>query len=93
MFAHVIYFMFLGLLGGVTYVIINIDGWEGLTSFNSCKRYVIGTISGYIYDILYSDYSFPNAIMCWVAGYMGITFIEGIINRFTEKEEEPHPPE
>lgn len=84
--AHVLYFMFLGLLGGVTYVIINIDGWEGLTSFDSCKRYVIGIIVGFLYDGLYSDYNFPNFIMCWVAGYMGISFIEGLINKFTEKE-------
>ena len=90
---HFIYFMFLGLLGGVTYVIINIDGWAGLTSFDSCKRYVIGTIVGFLYNVLYSDYSFPNSMMCWVAGYMGISFIEGLINRFTEKKEEPHRPE
>ena len=93
MFAHVIYFMFLGLLGGVTYVIINSKGWSDFTSFDSCKRYVIGLVTGFIYDGLYSEYNFPNFIMCWVAGYMGITFIEGIINRFTEEEEETHPPE
>ena len=82
-----LWFMFLGLLGGVTHVIINSNGWKELTSFNSGKRYVIGIIVGFIYNILYSDYSFPNSIMCWVAGYMGISFIEGIIDRFTEKKE------
>ena len=88
---HFIYFMFLGLLGGVTYVIINSNGWGDLTSFDSCKRYGAGIIVGFLYNHLYSDYNFPNSIMCWVAGYMGITFIEGIINRFTEEEEETHP--
>ena len=89
---HFIYFMFLGLLGGVTYVIINSKTWGDLTSFDSCKRYAIGLITGFIYDGLYNNYSFPNSIMCWVAGYMGISFIEGLINRFTEKKEQPHPP-
>lgn len=88
--AHFLYFMFLGLLGGVTYVIIHSDGWSEMISFDSCKRYMIGGISGFIYDGLYSSYNFPNFIMCWVAGYMGITFIEGLIEKFTEKEEQPH---
>ena len=87
-----LWFMFLGLLGGLTHVIINSDGWNDMTSFTSCKRYVIGIIVGFIYNILYSDYSFPNSIMGWVAGYTGIAFIEGLIDRFTKKEEEPHPP-
>ena len=82
-----LWFMFLGLLGGVTYVVINSDGWNDMASFDSCKRYVIGLIVGLLYNHLYSDYSFPNSIMCWVAGYMGISFIEGLINRFTKKGE------
>ncbi len=84
---HFVYFMFLGLLGGVTYVIINSESWADLASFDSGKRYIIGLIVGFLYDGLYNDYSFPNSIMCWVAGYMGISFIEGLINRFTQKEE------
>ena len=87
---HFLWFMFLGLLGGLTYVFVNSDGISDITKFDSCKRYVLGIVSGFIYNILYSDYNFPNSIMCWVAGYMGVTFIEGLINRFTEKEEEPH---
>ena len=81
------YFMFMGLLGGLTYVIVNSNGWAGLTSFDSVKRYGLGIIVGFLYNHLYSDYSFPNSIMCWVAGYMGISFIEGLIYKFTEKEE------
>ena len=84
---HFLYFMFLGLLGGVTYVIVNSKSLADLTSFDSCKRYALGIIVGFLYDGLYSIYSFPNFIMCWVSGYMGITFIEGLIDRFTKKEE------
>ena len=83
--------MFLGLLGGITHVIINSKNISDLTSFSACKRYVISIISGFLYNILYSDYSFPNSIMCWVAGYMGTSFIEGLVKRFTEKKE-PRPP-
>ena len=92
MVEHFAWFMFLGLLGGVTHAIINSKKWSDLTSFTSGKRYAIGVISGFIYNILYSDYSFPNSIMCWIAGYMGISFIEGVIERFAKKEELPRPP-
>lgn len=84
---QVLWFVVLGLLGGVTYIIVNSEKWADLTTFAACKRYVIGGIVGFLYNILYSDYSFPNSIMCWVAGYMGVTFIEGLLSRFTKKNE------
>ena len=80
-------FIVLGLLGGITYVFINSESVEDLTKFESVKRYIIGAISGFLYNILYSEYNFPNFIMCFVAGYMGTTFIEGLVNRFGPKEE------
>ena len=80
-------FIILGLLGGITYVFINSDSVDDLTKFDSVKRYVIGAISGFIYDILYSEYNFPNFIMCFVAGYMGTTFIEGLIDKFGPQKE------
>ena len=75
------WFVMLGLLGGVAYVIINSDSWGDLSTFASCKRYIVGAISGFLYQILYSDYNFPNSVMCFVAGYMGTTFIEGLTKR------------
>ncbi len=85
-------FMFLGLLGGISYVIINSEGWSDLTSFSAFKRYALAIISGFIYDVLYSEYSYPNFIMAYVSGYMGTSFIQEIVDRFTEKEELPRPP-
>jgi hypothetical protein len=82
---EVLWFIFLGLLGGITYAIINSKKWADLITFSSCKRYIIGVIIGFLYNILYSEYSFPNTIMCWVSGYMGVTFIEGLLNRFLKK--------
>ena len=90
--SEVFTFMFLGLLGGVSYVIINSKGWSDLTTFSSCKRYALGLISGFIYDILYSEYSYPNFIMAFVSGYMGTSFIQGLADRFAEKKEQPRPP-
>ena len=80
--AEICWFIFLGLLGGVAYVFINSDGWGDLSTFASYKRYIIGALSGFLYQILYSDYNFPNSIMCFVSGYMGTTYIEGLTKRF-----------
>ena len=81
---QVLWFVVLGLLGGVTYIIVNSEKWADLKTFSAYKRYVIGGIVGFLYNILYSDYSFPNSIMCFVAGYMGVTFIEGLLNRLSK---------
>ena len=83
---QIIWFVFLGLLGGITYVFINSDSVDDLTQFEAFKRYIIGGVVGFLYNILYSDYGFPNSIMCFVSGYMGITFIEGLIDRLSSKE-------
>lgn len=87
-FEQILWFIFLGLLGGITYVFINSDSVDDLKKFEAFKRYILGGIVGFLYFQLYSDYSFPNSIMCFVSGYMGTTFIEGLIDKFGPKEEE-----
>jgi len=84
---EVLWFIFLGLLGGVAYVIINSDSMDDLFTYASGKRYVIGIISGFLYQILYSQYDFPNSIMCFVSGYMGTTFIEGLTERLSNNKD------
>ena len=76
-----IYFTVMGLLGAVAYILVNSDECKDLTQFDSYKRLALGAISGFIYNILYSDYSFPNSIMCFVSGYMGTTFIVALTKR------------
>lgn len=85
----IIWFIVLGVLGGVTYVIVNSEKWSDIGTFSAFKRYVIGGISGFLYSILYSDYSFPNSIMCFVSGYMGTTFIESLVKRFSKNNSSP----
>lgn len=77
-----LWFILLGLLGGFTFIVVNSEKFEELIAFYAFKRYLIGAIVGFLYRILYSEHSFPNSIMCFVAGYMGTTFIQGLIDRF-----------
>jgi len=36
---------------------------------------LLGPFIGFFYHLLYSEYNFPNTIMCIVAGYSGSGFI------------------
>lgn len=81
-----IWFIFLGFLGGVTHIIIESRDFSDLIKFDSMRTYIIGIIVGFLYDILYSDYNFPNLIMCWVAGYTGVDFIKRILERFQNQD-------
>ena len=83
---QMIYFIILGFVGSTAYVLLNSESYADLFKFDSVKRYIVGILVGGIYNILYSDYNFPNSIMCFVAGYTGIHFIEGLVNRFTDKK-------
>ena len=76
------YFTLLGLLGGFTYILVEVaKKWSDLLKFDAFRRYIIGGITGYLYFIGYSSWDLPNSIMCWVAGYMGTHFIESLIRR------------
>ena len=78
------YFVALGVIGAIAYVLTNSESYADFFKFDSVRRYLIGAVVGGIYDILYSDYSFPNGIMCIIAGYSGTHFLEGLIERFTD---------
>lgn len=76
------WFVFLGFLGGFTYVLMDMaEKWEDLIAFPAFKRYTLGAIVGFVYDIGYSAHNFPNGIMCFVSGYAGTTFIESLMSR------------
>jgi len=79
---EIIWFIFLGLLGGFTYILVEkAEKLEDLIDFYAFKRYILGGIVGLIYHIGYSESSFPNSIMCFVSGYASVTFIQSIIKR------------
>jgi len=79
-----LWFIFLGLLGGVAYVLMEMaEKWEDLIAFPSFKRYTLGAITGLVYFIGYSERSFPNGIMCFVSGYAATAFIQSLVNRLS----------
>ena len=80
-------FIILGLLGGVVNVLLWAKTWRDLTGFESVRYIALGTITGYVYTFLYSEWGYPNAVMCFVAGYMAPDFIQGIVEKLKRKKE------
>jgi len=83
------YFIGLGFVGALLYVLRNSTSYKDFWGFDSVKRYVMGIVIGGIYDVLYSDYNFPNSIMCLIAGYSGTSFIDWIITKFQSEPTAP----
>lgn len=88
---EILYFMFMGLIGGFLYVITKADSFDDLTSFSSLQRLVLGPCSGFIYSLLYSEYNFPNSLMAIASGWLGTDFIITIMERFSPEKENQTP--
>ena len=83
--AKVVWFVFLGFLGGLAYVLMDIaEKWDDLTSFPAFKRYILGAIVGLIYYAGYSEHNLPNSLMCFVSGYAATSFIQSLVNRLSK---------
>ena len=77
---EILYFVVMGTFGATLYIIVNAESWKDFTKFDSLKHILLGPFIGFFYNILYSDYSFPNTVMCIVAGYSGSGFILWIMD-------------
>jgi len=75
-------FTVLGLLGGLAVALLLAKKWKDLYEFSFFRRVVAGAISGFIYYFLWSDWSYPNAVMAFVAGMWGTDFLERLRERF-----------
>lgn len=78
-------FIFMGLCGGFTFVLMKAEGWTDLKQFKMVRRILIGAVVGFLYFFLYSEHNFPNMVMSFVSGYMGTDFIESLIKKARKK--------
>ncbi len=84
---QIVVFSLLGLIGGVTHVVVKAKSWEDLKKFSTFKRSLLGALCGFIYQFMYSEYDFPNSVMAVASGYLGIDFIKSIMERLQKGEE------
>ena len=86
--ANALWFIFLGLLGGIAYVLTEqAKNWNDLITFPAFKRYALGAIIGLVYFIGFSESNFPNGVMSFVSGYAGTSFIQSLVNRLSRVQE------
>lgn len=83
----VIWFVIMGLVGGIAHVIIDSEAWSELKEFSSFKRIVIGGIIGYLYYFLHSEWNFPNSVMVFVSAYAGQDFIKALLEKYAKSKE------
>ena len=86
-YVEFLYFMFMGFVGGLLYVIVSADSWDDFTKFGSLKRLIMGPCSGFIYALLYSEYNFPNSLMAVASGWLGTDFIIKTMKRLSPGED------
>jgi len=78
-------FVVLGLLGALVYVIMWAKSFADLKTYGTFRHVIVGAAIGYVYSLLYSNYGFPDFIMCFVAGYMGPDFVEALVEKMKPK--------
>jgi len=67
-------FAFHGLLGAVLYILV----WKVKEKYEFLRHSIVGTVMGYFFFLLHSQYAFPNLIMATVFGYFGIDIAERV---------------
>jgi uncharacterized membrane protein YeaQ/YmgE (transglycosylase-associated protein family) len=75
----------MGTLGSILYIFMWAKTSCDVKSFEAIRHIIVGTIIGFVYYYLHTDYNFPNGIMTLVAGYMGPDFVEALIEHFNSK--------
>ncbi len=81
-----LHYISMAFIGAVLYVLVWAKTSKDLTTFESIRHLIISIPIGYIYSILVANYNFPDLIMCTVAGYMGVDFVQGLIEKFKPKQ-------
>ena len=76
------HFVLMGFLGGVAHALISAKKWTELKKFPLVRMVILGAITGVVYYYCHSDWGFPNAVMSFVSGYAGVSFIEQLISKF-----------
>jgi uncharacterized membrane protein YeaQ/YmgE (transglycosylase-associated protein family) len=75
----------MGAIGAFLAVLVWAKEAKELYSFDALKSLCIGAIAGYLYSLLYENYSFPDLIMACVAGYFGKDFVEAFFEKLKQK--------
>lgn len=74
-------FVVMGFCGGLAYAFLKAERWSDFKIYKTWRHPLIGLIVGYLYFFLFTDWGFPDMIMCFIAGYTGPSFLQGIVEK------------
>jgi hypothetical protein len=72
-------FIVSGLLGGVASALIWAKSWGDLKKYETFRSIVLGTIGGFLYYLMHTEWSLPNGVVAFAFGYAFQDIIEGLI--------------
>jgi hypothetical protein len=74
-------FIISGLLGGVASALLWAKGWGDLKKYDAFRAVVLGAIGGFLYYMVYSEWSLPDSVVAFVFGYSFKDVVEGVVER------------
>jgi len=80
-----IHFLLMGFFGSLLYVLLHSRSWAELASFASFRHVANGLVFSALYYMLWSEYAFPNFLMCLVFSYFGPDLVEAFMERLRKK--------
>jgi len=74
-------FVITALLGGIVHVFLKAKRWADLTKFLLIRHVIISPIAGYVFWLMHTEYTFPNAVVVFIVGYSAASFLERLVER------------
>lgn len=71
----------IGMVGGIAHLLVDAKDWGDVVKFPSLKTAILGAIVGGLYYLIRQEWNFPDGVMTFISGYMGVDFILGLIEQ------------
>jgi len=82
----VLYFVLVALLGGLAFVFFESRSWQDLRRYRNVRHLVLAGIAGFVWYLFHTEWGFPNAVACFIAGWFAPTFLESFVRRVRPPE-------
>lgn len=76
-----LFFIVSGTLGGLANALLWSRRWLDLAGFTFWRSIALGAIAGYLYYLMYTEWSLPDSVVAFVFGYAFKDAIEGLVAR------------
>jgi len=82
----VLYYVLVALVGGIMFIFFESRTWEDLRRYRNVRHLVLAAGAGFLWYLFHSEWGWPNAVVAFLAGWTGPTFIESMVKRLRPPE-------